>query len=110
METYSRPRVAIVGATGAVGATMLSILEERNFPATDVRLMASPRSAGRIVGTRWGDVEVEDLETANPAGVDIALFSAGGARSKEYAPRFARAGATVIDNSSAFRMDDNVPL
>ena len=110
METYSRPRVAIVGATGAVGTTMLSILEERNFPATDVRLMASPRSAGRIVGTRWGDVEVEDLETADPAGVDIALFSAGGARSKEYAPRFARAGATVIDNSSAFRMDDNVPL
>ncbi len=110
METYSRPRVAIVGATGAVGTTMLSILEERNFPATDVRLMASPRSAGRIVGTRWGDVEVEDLETADPTGVDIALFSAGGARSKEHAPRFARAGATVIDNSSAFRMDDNVPL
>ncbi len=110
MKTYSRPRVAIVGATGAVGSTMLSILEERNFPATDVRLIASSRSAGKITGTRWGDVEVEDLETADPAGVDIALFSAGGARSKVYAPRFVEAGATVIDNSSAFRMDDDVPL
>ncbi len=110
MDTYSRPRVAIVGATGAVGTTMLSILEERNFPATDVRLMASSRSAGSIVATRWGDVEVEDLATADPAGIDIALFSAGGTRSKEYAPTFASAGATVIDNSSAFRMDDDVPL
>ena len=110
MKTYSRPRVAIVGATGAVGSTMLSILEERNFPATDVRLMASSRSAGKIIGTRWGDVEVEDLETADPVGVDIALFSAGGARSKEYAPQFVGAGATVIDNSSAFRMVDDVPL
>lgn len=110
MNTYSRPRVAIVGATGAVGTTMLSILEERNFPATDVRLMASSRSAGSVVATRWGDVEVEDLATADPAGIDIALFSAGGSRSKEYAPTFASAGATVIDNSSAFRMDDDVPL
>ncbi|MCL1599559.1 MAG: aspartate-semialdehyde dehydrogenase [Actinomycetia bacterium] len=110
MKTYSRPRVAIVGATGAVGSTMLSILEERNFPATDVRLMASSRSAGKIIGPRWGDVEVEDLETADPVGVDIALFSAGGARSKEYAPQFVGAGATVIDNSSAFRMVDDVPL
>lgn len=110
MNTYSRPRMAIVGATGAVGTTMLSILEERNFPATDVRLMASSRSAGSIVATRWGDVEVEDLTSADPAGIDIALFSAGGTRSKEYAPTFASAGATVIDNSSAFRMDEDVPL
>ena len=72
--------------------------------------MASSRSAGSIVATRWGDVEVEDLASADPAGIDIALFSAGGTRSKEYAPTFASAGATVIDNSSAFRMDEDVPL
>ena len=110
MNTYSVPRVAIVGATGAVGTTMLSILEERNFPARDVRLMASSRSAGKTVATTWGDVVVEDLATADPSDIDIALFSAGGTRSKEYAPKFVGAGATVIDNSSAFRLDDDVPL
>jgi aspartate-semialdehyde dehydrogenase len=110
METYSKPTVAIIGATGAVGTTMLSILEERDFPVSDIRLMASSRSAGRVVATKWGDVVVEDLETAGPAAVDIALFSAGGPRSLEYAPHFASAGATVIDNSSAFRMDATVPL
>jgi aspartate-semialdehyde dehydrogenase len=110
METYSKPTVAIIGATGAVGTTMLSILEERDFPVSDIRLMASSRSAGRVVATKWGDVVVEDLETADPAAVDIALFSAGGPRSLEYAPYFASAGATVIDNSSAFRMDATVPL
>jgi aspartate-semialdehyde dehydrogenase len=110
METYSKPTVAIIGATGAVGTTMLSILEERDFPVSDIRLMASSRSAGRVVATKWGDVVVEDLETADPAAVDIALFSAGGPRSLEYAPHFASAGATVIDNSSAFRMDATVPL
>jgi aspartate-semialdehyde dehydrogenase len=103
-------RVAIVGATGAVGTTMLSILEERDFPLTDLRLMASSRSAGRVVPTKWGDVTVEDLRTVDPAGVDIALFSAGGARSKEYAPRFVAGGTVVVDNSSAFRMDSDVPL
>jgi aspartate-semialdehyde dehydrogenase len=102
--------VAIVGATGAVGTTMLSILEERNFPVSDLRLMASSRSAGRVVPTKWGDVAVEDLDTADPAGIDVALFSAGGSRSKEHAPKFAAAGAVVVDNSSAFRMDDAVPL
>jgi len=106
----SQPRVAIVGATGAVGTTMLEILAERGVPVSDLRLLASSRSAGRIVPTKWGDVQVEDLATADPSGVDIALFSAGGARSKEYAPRFASAGAVVVDNSSAFRMDDAVPL
>ncbi len=103
-------KVAIVGATGAVGTTMLSILEERSFPVSDLRLMASSRSAGRVVSTRWGDVTVEDLSTADPVGLDVALFSAGGARSKEYAPKFAAAGAVVVDNSSAFRMDSEVPL
>jgi aspartate-semialdehyde dehydrogenase len=89
---------------------MLAILEERSFPVGELRLMASSRSAGRVVETASGPVTVEDLATADPAGIDIALFSAGGGRSKEFAPRFAAAGATVIDNSSAFRMDPNVPL
>ena len=102
--------VAVVGATGAVGRTMVSILEERDFPISRLRLMASHRSAGTVVSTSWGDVEVEDLAAAAPEGIDIALFSAGGGRSKEHAGRFAAAGATVIDNSSAFRMDPDVPL
>ncbi len=102
--------VAIVGATGAVGTTMLSILGERGFPVGRLRLMASARSAGRIVATPWGEVTIEDLATADPSGIEIALFSAGGSRSKEHAPRFAAAGATVVDNSSAFRMDPRVPL
>ncbi len=101
---------AIVGATGAVGRTMLSILESRDFPVKDLRLFASSRSAGTRVPTRWGEVEVEDLAVADPTGIDVALFSAGGSRSKEYAPRFAAAGATVVDNSSAFRMESSVPL
>ena len=104
------PRAAVVGATGAVGRTMLSILEERGFPLSDLRLMASARSAGAKVSTGWGEVEVEDLASADPGGVDIALFSAGAARSREHAPRFAAAGAVVIDNSSAFRSDPEAPL
>jgi aspartate-semialdehyde dehydrogenase len=103
-------RTAIVGATGAVGRTMLSILEQRHFPLSELRLFASARSAGGTVETTWGTVEIEDLATADPAGVEIALFSAGGDRSKQYAPAFAEAGAVVVDNSSAFRMDADVPL
>ncbi len=110
MRRFERPRVAVVGGTGAVGRTMLGILEERGFPLSDLRVLASARSAGSTVETGWGAVTVEDLATADPAGIDIALFSAGGSRSREYAPRFAAAGATVIDNSSAFRMDPDVPL
>lgn len=110
MKTFTRPNVAVAGATGAVGSAMVSILAERGFPVGDIRLMASERSAGRVLDTPWGDVEIEDLATADPTGIDIALFSAGGARSRAHAPRFAEAGATVIDNSSAFRMDDDVPL
>ncbi len=102
--------VAIVGATGAVGRTMLSILEERDFPVKELRLFASERSAGSEVPTRWGPVTVENLATADPSGLDIALFSAGGDRSREFAPSFAAAGCTVVDNSSAFRMRDDVPL
>lgn len=110
MKTYDTAHVAIVGATGAVGTTMLSILGERSFPVKSLRLFASSRSAGRTVATPWGDIEIEDLATADPNGIDIALFSAGGDRSKEFAPAFAAAGATVIDNSSAFRMVEGVPL
>ncbi len=103
-------RTAIVGATGAVGRTMLDILTQRGFPVSDLRLLASSRSAGSVVSTKWGDVTVEDLESADPAGVEVALFSAGGDRSRQFAPAFASAGAVVVDNSSAFRMDPDVPL
>ena len=99
--------VAVVGATGAVGQTMLSILAERDFPIETLHVLASERSAGRIEGRQ---IAVRDLATFDPAGVDFALFSAGGSISKEFAPKFAAAGAIVIDNSSAFRMDADVPL
>lgn len=102
--------LAIVGATGAVGRAMLSILEERSFPLRNIRLFASSRSAGSVVGTQWGDVVVEDLSTADASGIDIALFSAGATRSREFARQFVDAGAVVIDNSSAFRMDPTIPL
>lgn len=103
-------KVAVVGATGAVGEVMLSILAERDFPASEVIALASERSAGTSVAFGNGDLVVQDLATFDPIGVDIALFSAGGATSKEYAPKFAAAGAVVIDNSSTFRYDDDVPL
>ena len=102
--------VAVVGATGAVGQTMLSILEERDFPVGTLIPLASERSAGDQVEFKGGKLTVRDLATFDPAGVDFALFSAGGGISKEYAPKFAAAGAVVIDNSSAFRMDADVPL
>lgn len=102
--------VAVVGATGAVGRTMLAILAERQFPADSLRLAASERSAGQTVDTYVGPVTVEDLATMDPSGIDLALFSAGGSRSREHAPRFADLGAVVIDNSSAFRMESEVPL
>ena len=103
-------RLAVVGATGAVGRTILAILQQRNFPLSELRLMASARSEGVKVATRWGEVEVEDLATADPDGIDIALFSAGAARSRRYAPVFAASGAVAVDNSSAFRQVAEVPL
>lgn len=106
----SGPSVAVVGATGAVGREMLATLERRRFPVGSLRLMASARSAGTVMETPWGPATVEDLAAADPAGVDVALFSAGGSRSREHAPRFAEAGAVVVDNSSAWRMDPRVPL
>ena len=103
-------KVAVVGATGAVGEVMLSILAERDFPVGELVALASERSAGGTVKYGNRDVVVQDLATFDPTGVDIALFSAGGSISKEFAPKFAAAGAVVIDNSSAFRNDDDVPL
>jgi aspartate-semialdehyde dehydrogenase len=103
-------RVGIVGATGQVGGVMRRILAERSFPVDEIRFFASARSAGRALEWEGVDVRVEDATAADPRGLDVALFSAGGATSKELAPRFAERGVTVIDNSSAWRMDPDVPL
>ncbi len=102
--------IGVVGATGQVGQVMRILLEERDFPATSVRFFASARSQGRKLSFRGQQIEVEDAETADPAGLDIALFSAGATMSRVQAPRFAAAGAVVIDNSSAWRKDPDVPL
>ena len=104
------PVVAVVGATGQVGAVMRRLLDERGFPLSQVRFFASARSAGTTLPWRGEEIVVEDAATADVSGIDIALFSAGGSTSKALAPRFAEAGAVVIDNSSAWRMDPDVPL
>jgi len=104
------PVVAIVGATGAVGQAFLDCLAARNFPLAQLRLLASPRSAGSTLPFRRGALAVEALTDASFVGVDIALFSAGGDISRRYAPIAVAAGAVVIDNSSAFRMEPDVPL
>jgi len=109
-NTDRRFHVAVVGATGAVGETMLAILAERNFPIATLILLASSRSAGGEIEFQGEKIKIQDLSTFDPNGVDIALFSAGGSVSKEFGPKFAAAGAVVIDNSSAFRYDDDVPL
>ncbi len=103
-------RVGVVGATGQVGAVMRRLLDERDFPVAEIRFFASARSAGTTLPWRGTQVVVEDAATADVSGLDLALFSAGGATSREQAPRFAAAGALVIDNSSAWRMDPEVPL
>ncbi|MFT4137182.1 aspartate-semialdehyde dehydrogenase [Microbacterium sp.] len=102
--------VAVVGATGQVGTVMREILAERSFPIRELRLFATSRSAGTAVEFGGKTVIVEDVATADPEGIDIALFSAGATGSRAHAPRFAAAGAVVIDNSSAWRMDPEVPL
>jgi len=102
--------VAVVGATGQVGAVMRDILAERAFPIRELRLFGTARSAGRAIEFGGQTVIVEDVATADPAGIDIALFSAGATGSRAHAPRFAEAGAVVIDNSSAWRNDPEVPL
>lgn len=103
-------RVAIVGASGAVGVEMLRVMERREFPVSSLRLLASPRSAGRTLEFRGETLNIEPLGLNSFEGIDIALFSAGGSISKEYAPVAMQSGAVVIDNSSAFRLSDNVPL
>ena len=102
--------VGIVGATGQVGGVMRSVLAERRFPVSRLRLFATARSAGRRLPWENGEVEVEDSATADWSGLDLALFSAGGDTSRELAPRVAETGAIVVDNSSAWRMDPDVPL
>ena len=106
----NHPHVAIVGATGAVGVEMLLCLEQRNFPLSKLKLLASARSAGKTMLFRGNEIVVEELTHDSFVGVDIALFSAGGGISLEYGPSAAAAGAVVIDNSSAFRMETDEPL
>jgi aspartate-semialdehyde dehydrogenase len=104
------PHVAIVGCTGAVGREFLNILAERDLPMASLTLLASPRSAGRVIEHDGSPIEVKALAESSFDGVDIALFSAGGEISRQFAPFAVESGATVIDNSSAFRMDPGVPL
>jgi len=105
-----KPHVAVVGATGAVGIEMIKTLEKRDFPAGNLTLLASARSLGKRLKFRGELIAVKELTRDSFQGVELALFSAGGAISREYAPLAARAGCVVVDNSSAFRMDDQVPL
>ncbi|MEE3626005.1 aspartate-semialdehyde dehydrogenase [Nitrospirillum sp. BR 11752] len=104
------PVVAIVGATGAVGVELLECLEQRDFPLSELRLLASPRSAGKTMTFKGKEITVQALDENSFDGVNIALFSAGGSISKVYGPIAVKAGAVVVDNSSAFRQDPNVPL
>ena len=101
---------AVLGATGQVGMVMRRILDERNFPVRDLRFIASAHSAGKKIEWRGHEIEVEDVEKADLSGIDIAIFSAGGGTSKKWAPEFAKAGAFVVDNSSQWRLHDDVPL
>jgi aspartate-semialdehyde dehydrogenase len=103
-------RIGVVGATGQVGAVVRRLLHERNFPIAEIRFFASARSAGTTLEFKGEQIVVEDAATADPTGLDIAIFSAGATTSKAQAPRFAAAGVLVIDNSSGWRMDPDVPL
>jgi aspartate-semialdehyde dehydrogenase len=109
-RNHRLPVVAIAGATGAVGVELMQCLEQRKFPLAELRLLASARSVGKTMAFRGGNLAVRELTDASLQGVDIALFSAGGAQSKRYAPAAVKAGAVVVDNSSAFRMDPGTPL
>jgi aspartate-semialdehyde dehydrogenase len=110
VSAMSAVRVGVVGATGQVGSVMRTMLDERGFPVAEMRYLASARSVGRTLPWQGADIPVEDAETADYGGLDIVLFSAGKATSKVLAPRVAAAGGIVIDNSSAWRMDPDVPL
>ncbi|WP_040282292.1 aspartate-semialdehyde dehydrogenase [Tessaracoccus massiliensis] len=103
-------RVGVFGATGQVGGVLRALLDERDYPVDEIRYFASERSAGRTLPWKGEEVVVEDIAKADFAGLDVALFSAGGGTSKQYAEKVAAAGATVVDNSSAWRLDDRVPL
>lgn len=103
-------RVAVLGASGAVGQEFLALFERRRFPIADLKLLASPRSAGKRLSFGDREIAIEPVTAESFAGVDVAFFSAGASRSKEFAPAAVAAGATVVDNSSAFRMDPDVPL
>jgi len=109
MQT-DRPSVAIVGATGAAGGTLVRVLGERAFPAADLRLFASPRSAGTLIATHLGEIEVQALSDDLLGGIDVVFFAAGAATSRRHAPRVASAGGVAVDKSSAYRMDPAVPL
>jgi len=109
-SAQSGVRVGVVGATGQVGAVVRRLLEERDFPVAEIRYFASARSAGTTLPWKGVEIVVEDAATADPTGLDVAIFSAGATTSRAQAPRFAAAGVLVIDNSSAFRMDPEVPL
>jgi aspartate-semialdehyde dehydrogenase len=109
-QTLSQPRVAIVGATGAVGVELIRCLEQRDFPLSSLRLLASKRSVGRTLPFRGREIAVEELNEDNFHDIDLALFSAGSGPSKHFGPLAVQRGAVVVDNSSAFRMDDAVPL
>src|SRR3954464_10380184 len=102
--------VGVFGATGQVGGVMRTLLEERDFPASSIRFFASARSAGKRLPWKGGEIEVEGSATASFDGLDVALFSIGGSASRALAPRVVAAGAVVIDNSSAWRVDPDVPL
>jgi aspartate-semialdehyde dehydrogenase len=108
--THHGIRIGVVGATGQVGAVVRRLLDERDFPIAELRFFASARSEGTTIPFRGKEIVVENAETADPSGLDIAIFSAGATMSKVQAPRFAAAGVLVIDNSSAWRMDPEVPL
>jgi len=110
MTLPANPTIGVFGATGQVGGVMRSLLEERDVPAGRVRFFASARSAGTTLGWKGDEIVVEDTATADFAGIDVALFSSGATSSREFAPRVAAAGAVVIDNSSAWRRDPDVPL
>ena len=103
-------RIGVVGATGQVGVAMRQILAERDFPVEEIRFFSSARSAGKVLDYRGTEVTVEDAETADPSGLDVALFSAGATASRALVPRFVDAGVIVVDNSSAFRKDPAIPL
>jgi len=110
MSTANGIRIGVVGATGQVGAVVRRLLEERDVAISEIRFFASARSAGTTLPWKGGEIVVEDASTADPSGLDVAIFSAGATMSKVQAPRFAAAGVLVVDNSSAWRMDPEVPL